>query len=164
MRNDYETMYLRRFVQAADELGLSHHGGHGGRNCFDPGFDLEPRQYFQYGDLRVETADRTVLVEVESAGGLTNLVKYWPLACRAPKPMILLHVFALSSKGDYMAHQCLWKFTWDKMREDLMRTPQQRLIARLFAVGHDDQDGWDNVVATFRRYLTLPVDCVFQEG
>ncbi len=44
-----------------------------------PGWELLPLQQFQYGDFRIELPATTVTVETESAGGVGNLVKYWPL-------------------------------------------------------------------------------------
>jgi len=83
-------------------------------------WNLPPLQSFQFGDLRYELPDRTVVIEIESAGGVTNLVKYWPYLREKPgKFFILLHVFHIQSSGDYMAHRKLWDFTVDRMREDL---------------------------------------------
>lgn len=51
--------------------------GAGNRLPLD-GWDLVGNQRFQFGDLRIETPTTTILIEAESAGGVTNLVKYWP--------------------------------------------------------------------------------------
>ncbi len=60
-------------------------------------------------------------VEFESAGGLTNLVKYWPLLARSPQPkqFVLAHVFRIASANDYIAHRRLWDFLVERMRDDL---------------------------------------------
>lgn len=43
------------------------------------GWELSLIQRFQFDDLRVELPDCAVVIEAESAGGVGNLVKYWPL-------------------------------------------------------------------------------------
>ncbi len=63
-----------------------------GRGCvdsnrFDPGFGLIGRQRFQFGDLRIVKADRVAIIEVESGGGMTNLVKHWPLSEQSDRPI-----------------------------------------------------------------------------
>lgn len=61
------------------------------------------------------------MVEVESAGGVGNLVKYWPwLRERTDAtPLVIAHVFRLTSDNDYSAHRRLWLFLIERMREDL---------------------------------------------
>lgn len=96
--------------------------GQNAANRFDmPGWDLPVLQQFQFGDLRLETPGETIVVEVESAGGVTNLVKYWPfLASKAvERPLILLHLFRATSEGDYTAHRRLWGYLVERMKEDL---------------------------------------------
>lgn len=90
-------------------------------NRVDPGWDLPTNQRFQFGDLRIESDDATVVVEFESAGGVTNLVKYWPLLLKReqPKRFVLAHVFRIASANDYIAHRHLWEFVIERMREDL---------------------------------------------
>ena len=85
------------------------------------GWDLVPRQYVQFGDLRYQSEALTVLVEVESGGGVGNLVKYWPLlrGSLGDKPFYLLHLFQVGSDNDYIAHRKLWSFLKDQMRADL---------------------------------------------
>ena len=69
-------------------------------------------QQFQFGDLRYETATHRVVVEVESGGGLTNLVKYWPMlgAELSDRRFALAHLFKVSSESDYIAHRRLWDY------------------------------------------------------
>jgi hypothetical protein len=85
------------------------------------GWELTVMQRFQFGDLRLEGPSTTVVVEVESAGGITNLVKFWPLL-RAGRPQgrfVLVHIFRITSDADYIAHRRLWEFLTERMREDL---------------------------------------------
>jgi hypothetical protein len=105
--------------------GLAHadaFSGQGGGNRFGiDGWELALLQQFQFGDLRVETPAATIVVEVESGGGVGNLVKYWPLLADKPLPkrLAILHVFQLHSEADYIAHRRLWQFLVERMRADL---------------------------------------------
>ena len=124
--------------------------GYGASNRFDPSFELVGQQRFQFGDLRVELPDRTVVVEVESGGGLTNLVKYWPFASLTPKPILLLHAFGQGSLNDYISHLRLWDFTWAKMREEIWSRPNPRLFAKRFQYTH----GADAAAGCCRRIVS----------
>ena len=68
-----------------------------------------------------ETPVATVVVEVESAGGVGNLVKHWPLLTAKPrrKRLAILHVFQLNSDADYIAHRRLWQFLVERTCEYL---------------------------------------------
>jgi hypothetical protein len=85
------------------------------------GWTLSALQSFQFGDLRLESSTVRVVVEVESAGGVTNLAKYWPLlgSSLRDKRFVLIHLFMMSSRGDYLAHREIWTFLRDRMRADL---------------------------------------------
>ena len=85
------------------------------------GWALSALQSFQFGDLRLESSTVRVVVEVESAGGVTNLAKYWPMlgSSLRDKRFVLLHLFRLTSGGDYLAHREMWTFLRDRMRADL---------------------------------------------
>ena len=85
------------------------------------GWTLSALQSFQFGDLRLESSTVRVVVEVESAGGVTNLAKYWPLlgSSLREKRFVLIHLFMISSRGDYLAHREIWTFLRDRMRADL---------------------------------------------
>jgi len=114
--------------------------GQGAANKFAVnGWELLPLQQFQYGDLRIELADTTLIVETESAGGITNLVKYWPLlrSGTLAKRLVILHVYMLSSNADYIAHRKLWSFLVDRMTEDLA------------ANGIGRPEGWDAQLITY---------------
>jgi hypothetical protein len=82
--------------------------------------ELEARAYFQFGDLRVDTERRHIIVEVDH-GGVTNLVKYWPCLEDelVQKPIILLHLYRKNTDGDYASHRQLWKFLNKKMEQQL---------------------------------------------
>lgn len=108
--------------------------GQGARNRFGiDGWALPTQQQFQFGDLRIELPATTVLVETESAGGVGNLVKYWPLLrSRAlAKSVVIIYLYMLSSEGDYIAHRKLWSFLFDRINTDLNE------------VGVGRPDAWD---------------------
>lgn len=119
--NEHEV--IERLAAVAREFPqVKVYQGQNAANRFDiPDWDLPVLQQFQFGDLRLETPSETIIVEVESAGGVTNLVKYWPfLASKAvEKPLILLHLFRAASEGDYIAHRRLWGYLVERMKEDL---------------------------------------------
>jgi hypothetical protein len=76
----YEAELLTALQASIADLGVASVQGQGAANRFRVnGWELSPAQQFQYGDLRIELAATTLVVEAESAGGVTNLVKYWPL-------------------------------------------------------------------------------------
>lgn len=114
------------------------------------GWDLVPRQYIQFGDLRYQSDALTVVVEVESGGGVGNLVKYWPLlrGTLGDTPFYLLHLFQLGSENDYIAHRKLWSFLTDQMRADL----EQR--------GRPWGTRWAAEIGTYRR---TSIDADMQE-
>lgn len=95
--------------------------GMGAANRFPlAGWDLVGMQQFQFGDLRIETPTATIVVEAESAGGVTNLAKYWPyLEARPAKRFVLAHLFQVSSPSDYVSHIRLWAYLVERMRADL---------------------------------------------
>lgn len=117
IRQKTEALALAPFKAIAEELGYKYSFGQSGANRLP----VQPNVYFQFGDLRVELPGHTVVVEVESAGGVTNLMKYWECieSKRTEKPIKLLHVYLQKSENDYEAHLLLWRFLSAKMRESL---------------------------------------------
>ena len=106
----------------ADIPGLAIYSGQGKDNRVAiPSWSLGPQQCFQYGDLRFESPAATIIVEVESAGGVTNLAKYWPFLreARLSKRLVLAHLFQIGASGDYASHRKLWAFICERMRLDL---------------------------------------------
>jgi hypothetical protein len=77
-------------------------------------------QRFRFGDLRIETAATTIVVEAESGGGVTNLAKYRPyLEARPAKRFVLAHLFQVLSVNDHVSHIRLWEYLVERMRADL---------------------------------------------
>jgi hypothetical protein len=112
-RTSYERIAVDSLVQALTGLPEAQlYRGQGRGNRFAvTGWEMTKNQQFQFGDLRVETPRATIVVEFESAGTVTNLVKYWPLltANRLAKRFVIVHVFQLGSEADYIAHRRLWE-------------------------------------------------------
>lgn len=142
-RISYERVALTSLERALEGLnGIEVFKGQGGGNRFGvSGWEQTVVQQFQFGDLRVETPTTTVVVEVESGGGIGNLAKYWPLLASGAltKKLVIVHVFQIGSAGDYIAHRRLWGFLVERMREDLGRR------------GAAYPDAWEAHLFTYRR-------------
>ena len=96
--------------------------GAGADNRIDvPGWGLPGVQRLQFGDLRLEGDRCRVVVEVEAAGGVTNLAKYWPLLRDGldDKRFVLIHLFHAATPGDYASHRRTWRFLADRIAEDM---------------------------------------------
>lgn len=70
----------------------------------------------QFGDFRIETKRRTIVIEVESGGTIHNFIKYWPYlsgqtAKRPDKAFSLIQIYGPS----YPAHKALWWFFRGRM-------------------------------------------------
>lgn len=138
-RKNLEDACLTEFEAVLRDLGLPFSGrGYGADNRFDPGFGLVGQQRFQFGDLQTELPDRIVVDEVESGGGTTNLVKYWPLVERLDRPLLLLHGFGQGSANDYVSHQSLWDCLWQRMRADFSAAGNPWLHACRFLYKPED--------------------------
>jgi hypothetical protein len=141
-RVSHEAELLKVLQESIADLHVGGIGGQGANNRFGViGWDLLPMQKFQYGDFRIELATTTVIVETESAGGVGNLVKYWPLLRSGTlrKRLVILHIYMLSSDADYIAHRKLWSFLVDRMAEDLA------------ANGLGRPERWDAHLITYRK-------------
>ena len=162
-RQNYETPALAPFEEVLVGLGMEAEGrGHGGNNRFDPGFGLVGNQRYQYGDLRKDLLDRLVIVEVESGGGLSHLLQYWPLTVqRTSPPILLLHVYRGSSKNDYRSATKLWDFTWERIRPLLWAESEPRFFARKYEYTATDDTGLKEAATAYRRCLVeaLPIVC-----
>jgi len=77
-----------------------------------------PYSYFEFGDVRCETESYYIIVEIESAGDITNLVKFWYCIeqelIKNPKPIILFHFYKQNSPNDYKSRLELWNFLYNK--------------------------------------------------
>lgn len=118
-KENLERKALERFEEIARKYNYRVFKGQGNDNRIP----VRGNTYFQFGDLRVNTESHHIVIEVESAGGITNLVKYWYYLENRPstvsKPIVLLHIFRQNSEADYGSHLALWDFMWDQMRRAL---------------------------------------------
>lgn len=107
-RQSTEALVLTPFKSILQQKGIACQTGQGRANRIP----IEGAVYFQFGDLRVDLNDYIVVVEVESAGGVTNLAKYWEAFAgkRIDKPVRLLHLFLQKSANDYASHLLVWQF------------------------------------------------------
>jgi hypothetical protein len=129
-------------VAIGDRVLAEPMSGMGGANRIAPGsWELKVMQRFQFGDLRYEAEHARVIVEVESRGGLTNLVKYWPMLGEelSDKRFVLAHLFMVSSEFDCIAHRKLWEYAVERMQHDLDGRGCQwdtNWHARMYTYGH----------------------------
>lgn len=116
-RTSHERNALAPFQERAQALGHAFENGQGSTNQIP----IKGKVYYQFGDLRVELPEMTILVEVECSGGVTNLAKYWECyeSGRLTKPIKLLHLFRQMSRNDYGSHTIVWQFLCQKMHEAL---------------------------------------------
>jgi hypothetical protein len=121
-RVSHEGLILAKLRDALGDLaGVTFTSGMGAANRFPLAeWQLVGSQQFQFGDLRIETPTTTIVIEAESGGGVTNLVKYWPyLEGRPQKRFVLAHLFQVLSANDYVSHIRLWEYLVERMRSDL---------------------------------------------
>lgn len=150
-RANLERLAIQRFETIARLYGFPVFRGQSANNRIPIGGNV----YFQFGDLRVETSVHHVIVEVESAGGVTNLVKYWyclthdTLSKHVPKPVILLHIFRQGSASDYASHLALWDFLWHEMQ----KTIGDRIRAARYT--YRDLSDLDPAIRDFENSLAL---------
>lgn len=116
-RVNLEQYTLNEFEHVAREFGFPIFKG----QTYDNRISLGGNLYFQFGDLRIDTPKNHIVIEVESAGGVTNLVKYWYclsdeyLKRQLLKPVVLLHIYRQASEHDYGSHLELWSFLYNEM-------------------------------------------------
>ncbi|GAH77829.1 unnamed protein product, partial [marine sediment metagenome] len=122
-RQNYEKEALEKFVFIAKKNNCLYYFGQKTGNTIP----IKGLVNFQFGDFRIDTNENHLVIELESAGGVTNLVKYWycledkdiSLKKIISKPIILFHIFRQVSENDYLSHLLLWDFLWGKMKSSL---------------------------------------------
>ena len=75
------------------------------------------QESFQFGDIRIETANRTIVIEIEdSDAGLINMLKYfYAFSCTKPaKPLVLFHLWG----GSYPTQKALYKWLRETYFQD----------------------------------------------
>jgi hypothetical protein len=123
-RSSHERQALIPFEEALTRLGLRGYS----TQCLDNRIVLDSG-YFQFGDLRVDTETKHIIVEVDH-GGVTNLVKYWQCLENGliRNPIVLIHLYRQNTNGDYASHIALWEFLNSHMQSAL----RGRFTAHLF--------------------------------
>lgn len=108
-----------------------------------------PRNYFEFGDVRVDRPDRNIVVEIDDGSPVTNLVKYWYSLEheKFSKPIALLHVFVPKTEDDYWSHYALWAF----VRDHMTFGTSDRLQATEYSYWTDDQ--LHRALEDFRRLI-----------
>jgi hypothetical protein len=138
---------LSAFKAELDRRGLPYASG----QTLGNRLGLKKGIYFEFGDLRVDTPSRHIVIEVESAGGITNLLKYW--FClekkKITRPLVLLHLFGMSSANDYASHLILWRHFARVMTTKF----RGRFSARLFRYPWDEPRQVTEAMVFFRRAL-----------
>ncbi len=145
-RTNFESPVIALFDAVALRLGLRSFSGQGGTNRLP----IAGNVYFQFGDLRVDVPSGHVVVEVESGGGLTNLVKYWQCLDSGliKRPVRLIHLFRQVSANDYLAHIKLWHFLENLMRQEL----GARFEAALFTYGSEPEPELHGAIKLFESW------------
>jgi hypothetical protein len=115
-RASYERKALEPFLKILDRYRIPGFTKQGLNNRVI----ISKKMYFQFGDLRVDTDKRHIIIEVDH-GGVTNLVKYWQCIEQGliTKPVILLQIYRKDTEGDYASHIGLWSFLRAEMSAGL---------------------------------------------
>ncbi len=118
-RADLATPALAPFVDLAETSGFPYFTGQGMENRLV--FGENDIAWIEYGDLRVVAPGRVLIVEPESAGGLTNLVKFWKFIedGTIDQPLTLFHLFRCDTEISYISHRLLWEHVLPKMQREL---------------------------------------------
>lgn len=88
----------------------------------DNRINIGKQKYFEFGDLRIEHPKCQIIIEIETGGGVTNLIKYFYLLSKPElkekigcKKIILFHIYIQQTDNDYSTHLELWNFINEKI-------------------------------------------------
>jgi hypothetical protein len=130
-RQDYEAQAIQPFCDVLSQHGLKWHSGQKADNRIGPPW--APNISYQFGDLRFSESEEGphLVVEVESAGGVTNLVKYWYCLRkgRIRGKLFLFHVFWQVTQNSYRSHLVVWDLLCAEMEKEF----PQRFSARRYS-------------------------------
>ena len=109
--------------------GVDCYSGQTGLNRVCLRKEANSKSYFEFGDLRLEFENSRIIVEVDTAGGVTNLAKYFFMLNEKEKEFdfkeidpdkstYLLHIFVCNTNNDYLAHRKLWSYIQSKLIAD----------------------------------------------
>lgn len=118
MSTKIESEMLKDFIDELNHRQQKYYDGQGKDNRIE----VNDKVSFQFGDLRIDTDKYHIIVEVESSGGITNLVKYWYAIEKGKikKTVILIHIYKKQSKNDYASHEELWDFIKEKLNNKII--------------------------------------------
>ena len=116
-RENHENTALGPFRDILTDRGLPFCTGQKANNRIY----VDDTTWYQFGDLRFSEGDQHLIVEVESAGGVTNLAKYWYLLRNnvIEGRLYLLHVFWRETSISYQSHLVVWDMLRNEIEEDL---------------------------------------------
>lgn len=111
-RQTIESRLLAPFISELQQRGEEFGTGRKKLNQVSLGGQV----FFQLADLWVPRA--RLAIEVESAGGVTNLGKFWYLLEEGliKPPLTILHVYSQVSENDWEAHFRIWDLLAREMR------------------------------------------------
>ncbi|MFB3111993.1 MAG: hypothetical protein ACE10G_08170, partial [Gemmatimonadales bacterium] len=115
-KQSYEKKALKPFRKLLKKRGLTWHTGQSSDNQIA----IDDAVGFQFGDLRVSADNCHVIVEVESAGGVTNLAKYWYCLTSGliTGNVYLLHLFLQDTPNSYRSHLLVWDLLRDRIEKE----------------------------------------------
>ena len=101
----------------------------------------------QFGDFRIETPNTTVVIELESGGGIDNFLKYWPYLSgqtknRPNKKFVLIHIYGRS----YPSAKALWWFFRSRL--------PSLIVDAEFILFENDEKQKEKIVEAIRGFLT----------
>lgn len=105
-----ENQWVDYFWNNLNKEGVNKFRGQGKKNKL-PIPNVKEESYVQFGDFRIETGEKTLVVELDTQRGLDNLIKYWPYLVgitpkKPAKKFILLHVYGPS----FPSNKELWRY------------------------------------------------------
>lgn len=125
-RQDHEIQAIQPFCDVLSRRGLNWNRGQKADNRII----LERNVSYQFGDLRFSSGGRHLVVEVESAGGVTNLAKYWYCLREGliTGKLFLFHVFWQETPDSYRSHMLVW----DLLRMEMEKEFPEQFMARRY--------------------------------
>jgi len=115
-RQDYEAQAIQPFCDVLSQHGLKWNSGQKADNRIVVARNIS----YQFGDLRFSEGGRHLVVEVESAGGVTNLVKYWYCLREGliTGKLFLFRVFWQVTPDSYRSHRVVWDLLRGEMEKE----------------------------------------------
>jgi len=108
-----------------------------------------------------------VIVETESSGSISNLTKFW--YCLATekiiKPVVLLHIYELSTPNDYKSRLDMWEFLWKEIDESLNKGLKNKkdfkMLAKKYLLFKDNNADLNRALTDFEKCLKGEISHMF---